>query len=257
MKLSLISAAHFSLHYGCSIGALSVAWWERNFSMTHGTDGSEKGHFAHLLHLQSPNSSNSLLPLANVISFSSIVWVLTKCRPTAMFFPLEEIGKRELSLPLWWLHCDMFVLVCFYAAYSPVNSVTFICPAHLQVSPLPASGLLTIQCHQRCVAHSVLLHIKSTLEGFAFAAQILTSSCSCCCFHMGNHILDILFYFKFHLIIQLTNPTQNHRDQARSFIFIFLGSGACQNSSSLTRWRVHAFLCPICGRWLLSAHGPP
>lgn len=66
--------------------------------MKRGTDGLEKGHFAHPLRLQSPASSSSLLPLANVIFFSFVMWVLTKCRPTAMFFPLGEIGKPELSL---------------------------------------------------------------------------------------------------------------------------------------------------------------
>jgi len=76
-----------------------MTWWERNFSMKRGTKGPENGHFAHLLHLQSSASSSSLLPLANVIFFSFIVWVLTKCRPTAMFFPLGETGKPHLSLP--------------------------------------------------------------------------------------------------------------------------------------------------------------
>lgn len=67
--------------------------------MTRGTDGSQKGHFACLLHLQSPNPSISLLPLSNIISFSLFAWVLTKRGPTAMFFPLEETGKPELSFP--------------------------------------------------------------------------------------------------------------------------------------------------------------
>lgn len=166
MKPSLFLAAHFSLHYCCSIGGLSVTWWERNFSMTRGTDGSEKGHFAHLLHLQSPGSSISLLPPANVISFSSFVWVLTKCRPTAMFFPLEEIGKPELSLPCWCLHCGMFLLVYFYAIYGSVNSVTFTSPAHLEVHHYQLFACLPYLCHhQGHPVHSLLLHIKSTLEG--------------------------------------------------------------------------------------------
>lgn len=165
MKLSLFLAAHFSLYYCCSTGALSVTWWERNFSMTRGTDGSERGHFACLLHLQSPNSSNSLLPLANVISFSSFVWVLTKCGPTAMFFPLEETGKPELILSCWCLHYAMLVLVYFCAAYSSVNSVT-VTSAHLQVHHYQLLACLPSLCHQQGhAAQYLLLHIKSTLEG--------------------------------------------------------------------------------------------
>lgn len=90
------------------IGALSVTWRERNCSMKRGTAGPEKGHFARPLHLQSPASSSSLLPPANVIPFSFIVWVLTRCRPTAMFFTLGEIGKPELSLLCWYLYCAVF-----------------------------------------------------------------------------------------------------------------------------------------------------
>lgn len=144
-----------------------MTWWERNFSMTCGTDGTEKGHFAHLFHLQSPNSSNSLLPLAIVISFSSILWVLTKFRPTAMFFPLEEIGKSELSLARWCLHCAIFVLVYFHVAYSSVNSVTFTSLAHLQaVHHYQLLACLPSLCRcQGCAAHSLLFHIKSTSEG--------------------------------------------------------------------------------------------
>lgn len=142
-----------------------MTWWERNFSMTCATDGSEKGHFAHLLHFHSPNSSGSLLPLGNVISFSPIVWVLTKRRPAAMFFPLEEIGKAELSLPCWCLHCAPLVLVYFYAAYGSVNSVAFT-SAHLQVHHYQLLAWWPSLCHHHgCAAHSLLLHIKSILEG--------------------------------------------------------------------------------------------
>lgn len=196
-KLNLFLAAHFSLHYCCSIGSLSVTWWERNFSMTRGTKGSEKGHFAHLLHLQSPNSSNSLLPLSNIISFSLFVWVLTKCGPTAMFFPLEETGKPELSFPCWCLHWAMFVLVYFCTVYSSVNSVTFTCPAHLQIHHYQLLACLPSLCHhQERAAHSLLLHIKSTLEGLLLLFRSLhlhTELPLLSCFHMGNHILDILF----------------------------------------------------------------
>lgn len=65
--------------------------------MKCGRDELEKGHSAHPPHLQ-PSSPSSLLPQANVIFFGFDVWVLTKCRPTAMFFPLGEIGRLELSL---------------------------------------------------------------------------------------------------------------------------------------------------------------
>lgn len=154
-----------------------MMWWERNFSTKCGTDGPEKGHFAHPLHLQSPALSSSLLPPANVISFSFVVWGLTKRRPTATIFPLGETGKTELSLPGWYLYRAVgffacFTSVClfnfyFYITYSSANSSTFASPAHPKrftiISFLLADCLcVTIRCVKVILC---FLHFKSTLEG--------------------------------------------------------------------------------------------
>lgn len=127
-----------------------------------------EGTFCTSLHLQSPASSSSLLPPANVISFSFVVWGLTKCRPTAMLFPLGKTGKTELSLPCWYSYraVGFVVLFCFYITYSFANSITFTSAYPKQftiISFLLADCLcVTIRCVKVILC---FLHFKSMLEG--------------------------------------------------------------------------------------------
>lgn len=164
MKLSLLLAAPFqpplppqtqvplAWHGGRAIAAQSLAQM------------GQRRDILHVLFTKSSASSSSLLPPANGISFSFAVWVLTKCRPAATFFPPGEIGEPECSLlvdicpVLYLVFFNYYFCVTSLWSYtiSSANWITSTYPQAVHHYQLLAS-LLSLCHHQVCQAHSLLL----------------------------------------------------------------------------------------------------